>query len=590
MRGAKRFSLVALAATAAVLGVAGIAWAATINGTAVANTLDGTAAADTINGLGGNDTVYGLEGNDRIDGGEGSDVLYGAEESQYYPGADYILGQSGDDKIFGGPEADRMHGGYGRDSIWEGPPDDEAPDTITGGPDSDLIYAASGVEEVKDTIQCNDGQDQVWADAADSVAADCEVVNRQPAEASVAFTRQVQVETVTQMTAQYDSKITSLESDFSVAGEYNHQGIENPTQTDPAQLKQALEANQLAYFEDSVSDIEDLPAAWREDVQPQYNAMNAALAANDVGTPTVSEVTVSGELPALRALASESRTITEDGEAVIESVEVSDPSEPLPPEIDPETITESEKPLADPNSPVSDGPEADPAQPPTNPDGTANLEARSTWYPNQGTSFVRDSFRPGLQGQRYSGQWFSWDNNQLGFGDGYEHSLNIEFSDRKSYLNGSVSFGNCFPKNLYWSENFPIGAGSYRDDNLQPTTRNPFRCDTAYRTFTIGITQGYRIQDGKRYHTYMRVPKGRVNTDAASLEASRTGHYYKLNGQVIPGQCTPLHLPLPNFCWFGRASRILIDPQGAGSLVDLHKIPYSNPSAGRAWTEWTGQD
>jgi Ca2+-binding RTX toxin-like protein len=76
--------------------------------------------------------------------------------------------------------ADRLDGGPGDDTLLGG----AGPDRITGGPGADIIVGGAGNDRIlardgtRDRITCGKGRDVVVADAADSVARDCEVVRR----------------------------------------------------------------------------------------------------------------------------------------------------------------------------------------------------------------------------------------------------------------------------------------------------------------------------------------------------------------------------------------------------------------------------
>jgi Tol biopolymer transport system component len=109
---------------------------------------DGTDRADVVHGTSQTEAVYGHGGADTIDAGGGNDFVDGGE------GNDTITGGQGDDRLIGGP---------GRD-------------TISGGDGWDAIVSRDG--EV-DHVSCGPGRDIVWADPADVVAADCEVVLRE---------------------------------------------------------------------------------------------------------------------------------------------------------------------------------------------------------------------------------------------------------------------------------------------------------------------------------------------------------------------------------------------------------------------------
>ena len=124
----KRVAGVAFALAAAVLALAVAAWArssggshrdAVVKGTNGPDVLTGTRRGDILEGLGGADRLYGLGGADR---------LYAA---------------AGNDRLSGGAGADKLSGGPGAD-----------------------------------VIRCGRGRDVVYADNADRVAKDCEVVHR----------------------------------------------------------------------------------------------------------------------------------------------------------------------------------------------------------------------------------------------------------------------------------------------------------------------------------------------------------------------------------------------------------------------------
>jgi Ca2+-binding RTX toxin-like protein len=128
LRSHKRLAGVAFAFAAAVLALAATAWALQdgessqrgriIKGTNRADALTGTRRNDILEGLGGADRLRGLRGQDRLYAGAGNDRLSGGR---------------GADKLMGGPGAD--------------------------------------------VIRCGGGKDVVYADNADRVAKDCEVVH-----------------------------------------------------------------------------------------------------------------------------------------------------------------------------------------------------------------------------------------------------------------------------------------------------------------------------------------------------------------------------------------------------------------------------
>jgi Ca2+-binding RTX toxin-like protein len=110
-------------------------------------------------------------------------------------GASTIKTNGGNDKVTGGNHDETIDGGVGDDNLEGG----YGNDTIVGGPGRDKIYAdmsrsdcgvlqscsdpyGNDTIDVRDgeadTVSCGIGTDKVLADAADTVAADCETVER----------------------------------------------------------------------------------------------------------------------------------------------------------------------------------------------------------------------------------------------------------------------------------------------------------------------------------------------------------------------------------------------------------------------------
>jgi Tol biopolymer transport system component len=108
---------------------------------------DGTSRADVLQGGIGPDALYGHGGPDSISGGAGQDFLQGGA------GDDIVRGGPGNDRVFGGPGRDRLVGDAG----------------------SDEIGARDGA---RDIVGCGTGRDSVSADRLDTVAHDCELVQR----------------------------------------------------------------------------------------------------------------------------------------------------------------------------------------------------------------------------------------------------------------------------------------------------------------------------------------------------------------------------------------------------------------------------
>jgi hypothetical protein len=72
---------------------------------------------------------------------------------------DHICARGGNDVVFAREERDVVVPGRGRDRVY-------------AGPGNDRVLAADGQ---RDRISCGPGLDEIWADARDLVAADCEI-------------------------------------------------------------------------------------------------------------------------------------------------------------------------------------------------------------------------------------------------------------------------------------------------------------------------------------------------------------------------------------------------------------------------------
>jgi hypothetical protein len=172
----------------------------------------------SIMGGSGDDGAYGWGATVRIDGGSGDDLGVadangtaaviggGGDDRLFARGAGVVVdGNDGDDKVIsdangtatlsGGSGADQvvafkhaaggtLAGGRGSDvlAISGTPLIDVEGWTVDGGRGDDVIDA-SGDGDVPDTVTCGAGLDVVYADAQDSVAADCEEVVPAPAPA-----------------------------------------------------------------------------------------------------------------------------------------------------------------------------------------------------------------------------------------------------------------------------------------------------------------------------------------------------------------------------------------------------------------------
>ncbi len=148
--------------------------ALTLRGTRNPDRLTGSAGDDSIFGRGGGDRIYGAAGNDYVDGDDGNDRLHGGDGDDVIPGRggnDTIWGDAGNDRITGDRGRDRILGGAGNDTIYG----NYDADTIDGGSGNDRINVVHGGNDV---IACGRGDDVVFADGRDSIAADCESVRR----------------------------------------------------------------------------------------------------------------------------------------------------------------------------------------------------------------------------------------------------------------------------------------------------------------------------------------------------------------------------------------------------------------------------
>jgi TolB protein len=120
-------------------------------------TIRGSAFSDFIYGFAGNDRLYGLGRRDQLFGGAGDDLLDGDG------GFDTLVGGPGDDVLIGRGDPDRISGGPGHDRI-------------DAGIENDTIHVRDGW---RDLVACGGGRrDSVIADRLDSVARDCERVER----------------------------------------------------------------------------------------------------------------------------------------------------------------------------------------------------------------------------------------------------------------------------------------------------------------------------------------------------------------------------------------------------------------------------
>jgi Ca2+-binding RTX toxin-like protein len=170
----------------------------TVDGGSGDDTVTGGKADDVLRGDAGDDTFPSVDGDgaDTIDGGEGTlDVAsYAARtvplslslnggaddgaagEGDNLLGVETVLGGTKDDTLTGDAFANFLTGNAGND-------------TIDGGEGSDFLRGNAGDDTIigrdtglfRDDVACGVGADTAIADFTDSVASDCETVDRAPA-------------------------------------------------------------------------------------------------------------------------------------------------------------------------------------------------------------------------------------------------------------------------------------------------------------------------------------------------------------------------------------------------------------------------
>jgi Ca2+-binding RTX toxin-like protein len=126
-----------------------------------ADHVEGGVAAVAVNGGGGSDVMNGGEGRDVFSGGYGDDQIVGNGGDDDL--TDEIFGtQGGRDMIDGGSGNDRVFGGMESDSL-------------LGGPGDDVVDAR---DDFKDSPDCGDGNDTLYAEPDDNSGMGCEVTIR----------------------------------------------------------------------------------------------------------------------------------------------------------------------------------------------------------------------------------------------------------------------------------------------------------------------------------------------------------------------------------------------------------------------------
>jgi Ca2+-binding RTX toxin-like protein len=160
------------------------------------NQIDGGEGPDVSVGGPGKDEIYdtgnggsdaSAQNNDRLDGRDGNDVIVDDF------GNDVLLGGTGNDRVNGGRGDDVLVGGPGKDTLGssaagpgEGVRYDLGADKFDGGEGDDVLNGLEGDRAYSDTtpepdqISCGPGHDRVVVDQLDTVASDCEEVDRMP--------------------------------------------------------------------------------------------------------------------------------------------------------------------------------------------------------------------------------------------------------------------------------------------------------------------------------------------------------------------------------------------------------------------------
>jgi Ca2+-binding RTX toxin-like protein len=189
-----------------------------IYGNDASNSLTGGPGGDGITGYKGNDYLAGHTGNDFLEGDAGNDYIVGGEDNDVmraFGGSDYLYGASGRDRVSyddatsgvtayigmgtsgpageadkidgdvedleGSPYADTLHGSNGQNLLMG----DGRADVLVGHAGTDTLQGGAGPDTLKtvgdatkDNSACGSEVDVAKADQIDSVAADCETVNK----------------------------------------------------------------------------------------------------------------------------------------------------------------------------------------------------------------------------------------------------------------------------------------------------------------------------------------------------------------------------------------------------------------------------
>ena len=181
------------------VGVAGGSGGDNLYGGSLDDLLFGEEGPDILTGGSGNDLLDGGPGPDRMSGGDlpGYPATYGFDLADYserlagvtvtldgrtndgeagegdYVASDVddVVGGSGPDALVGSDLANELYGEDGNDAVDGG----LGPDLLDGGGGDDTLNARDGAG---DNVACGTGVDTAIIDAGDTVAADCESVQR----------------------------------------------------------------------------------------------------------------------------------------------------------------------------------------------------------------------------------------------------------------------------------------------------------------------------------------------------------------------------------------------------------------------------
>jgi hypothetical protein len=163
-------------------------------------TLAGGSGDDVLTGGSGTDDVFGDDGADELDGAIAADVLHGGsgadlalyrsrdnsvkvtldgvandgeagEGDNVMPDVENVDGGGGDDWLVGSTAGNALRGKAGADVLQGG----FGADALDGGDGNDVMLSGG---DGGDLVACGAGDDEVYADGVDAVAADCEHVHR----------------------------------------------------------------------------------------------------------------------------------------------------------------------------------------------------------------------------------------------------------------------------------------------------------------------------------------------------------------------------------------------------------------------------